>query len=132
MSEATVGVIDDDLTVRRALARMLTACGYNVEAYESPAAFLQHAAPDAFDCLLVDVRMPDMTGFDFREHLAARGYDLPVIFITGDDDTGAAAIASHAEGVSVLVKPFDEDALLAAIAGALGTRSSGTTGASKG
>ena len=111
---------------------MLTACGYGVEAYGSAAEFLQDAKPDALDCLLLDVRMPDMTGLDFREHLAARGYVLPIIFITGDDNTEVAAAASAAAGVSVLVKPFDEDSLLAAIAEALGNRSRGTTEASKG
>jgi FixJ family two-component response regulator len=73
--------------------------------------------------------MPDMTGFDFRERLAERGYDLPIIFITGDDDTGAAGVTAQGDEIRVLVKPFDEDSLLGAIDEALGrsSRRKGTT-----
>jgi FixJ family two-component response regulator len=127
MGDATVGVIDDDQAVRRGLVRMLTACGFLVEAYESATEFLQQATPDAVDCLLVDVRMPEMTGFEFREHLTQRGYDLPIIFITGDDDT-VASEASQRDGIRILVKPFDEDSLLAAIDDVLRDKAAGRHG----
>ena len=110
-----IGIIDDDRAVRRGLSRMLAAHGYAVEAYESAREFLQQEKLDVVDCLLVDVRMPDMTGFDLREQLASRGYTLPIVFITGDDDIVAAAATAGDPPLQVLVKPFDEDALLAAI-----------------
>lgn len=110
-----IGIIDDDRAVRRGLSRMLAAHGYAVEAYESAREFLQQEKLDVVDCLLVDVRMPDMTGFDLREQLASRGYTLPIVFITGDDDIVTAGATAGEPPIQVLVKPFDEDALLAAI-----------------
>ena len=115
MGDTTIGVIDDDRAVRRGLMRLLEAWGYRVAVYESADEFLQQGALDGIACLLVDVRMPEMTGFDFREQLRRRGYDPPIIFITGDDDT-LGAVHNGDQSMRVLVKPFDEDALLAALA----------------
>jgi two-component system response regulator FixJ len=114
MGDTTIGVIDDDRAVRRGLMRLLEAWGYQVAVYESAEEFLQQGPLDRMACLLVDIRMPDMTGFDFREHLRRRGYELPIVFITGDDDT-LGAMQNGDQSVRVLVKPFDEDALLAAL-----------------
>ena len=114
MGDTTIGVIDDDRAVRRGLMRLLEAWGYRVAVYESADEFLQQGPVDRMACLLVDVRMPEMTGFDFRDHLRRRGYDLPIIFITGDDDT-LSAMHNGDQAIRVLVKPFDEDALLAAL-----------------
>jgi FixJ family two-component response regulator len=115
MGDTTIGVVDDDRAVRRGLTRLLEALGYRVEVYESAGEFLQQSPLDAVHCLLVDVRMPGMTGFDFLEQLRRRGYDKPIIFITGDDDT-LGAMQNGESSMRVLVKPFDEDALLDALA----------------
>ena len=115
MGDTTIGVIDDDRAVRRGLMRLLEAWGYRVAVYESADEFLQQGALDGIACLLVDVRMPEMTGFDFREQLRRRGCDPPIIFITGDDDT-LGAVHNGDQSMRVLVKPFDEDALLDALA----------------
>ena len=110
----TIGVIDDDRAVRRGLMRLLEAWGYRVAVYESADEFLRQGSIDGVACLLVDIRMPDMTGFDFREQLRRRGHGVPIIFITGDDDT-LGTLQNGDQPVRVLVKPFDEDALLAAL-----------------
>jgi|SRR5215471_1537409 len=115
MDRTTIGVIDDDAAVRRGLERLLGACGYNVETYESAREFLDHAGMNTADCILLDVRMPGMTGFELHRRLTRDRYQLPTIFITAHAAPGAPGCAVP----RMLSKPFDEDALLDAIQGAL-------------
>ena len=75
----TIGLVDDDAAVRRGLTRLLAACGHRIETYGSASQFLQEAALDSFDCLLLVVRMPELTGFDLFERLARRGCTVPII-----------------------------------------------------
>jgi FixJ family two-component response regulator len=112
---ATVLVVDDDLSVRRSVARLLKAFGYRTETFASAREFLASARIDPPGCLLLDVRMPEMSGFDLFEHLKAAGHDLPVIFITGHGDIPMAVRAMKAGACDFLVKPFDERALLGAV-----------------
>ena len=115
MSVLTVCVIDDDLAVRRGLTRLLEACGHRVEVYGSPRAFLQDATLSNFDCILMDVRMPELTGFELYDVMTSAGCSVPIIFITGHADASMAGHAIRSGSINVLAKPFDEDALFAAI-----------------
>lgn len=111
----TIGLVDDDPAVRRGLTRLLAACGHCIETYGSASEFLQDAALDSFDCLLLDVRMPGLTGFDLFERLARRGCTVPIIFITGHGDAALGKYAVRRGSIAVLAKPIDEETLLAAI-----------------
>src|SRR3954463_15500080 len=80
-----VFVIDDDHSVRRGLARLLVAAGFRVETFESGPAFLKRSPPRGDPCLIVDVRMPGLSGPELRDALPARGSESPVIFITAHE-----------------------------------------------
>jgi FixJ family two-component response regulator len=118
-SQPTVFVVDDDLSVRRGLERLLRLAGYRVETFTSAREFLARVAPDGPSCLVLDVRMPEQNGFDLHEALAARGRPLPVIFITGHGDIPMAVRAMKAGAVDFLTKPFDVEALFHAVRQAL-------------
>jgi FixJ family two-component response regulator len=118
-SEVTVFVVDDDVSVRRGLERLLRATGHRVEGFASAREFLLRSERDVRGCLLLDVRMPEMTGLELRDALAALGHDIPIIFITGHGDIGMAVQAMKAGAVDFLTKPFDEEVLLDAVAQAL-------------
>jgi FixJ family two-component response regulator len=118
MERTTIGVVDDDAAVRRGLERLLGACGYHVETYESAREFLDHSGMNTVDCILLDVRMPGMSGVDLYRRLTHDRYQLPTIFISAH--TGSASVAGvTARTPRLLRKPFDEDALLTAIQDAL-------------
>jgi FixJ family two-component response regulator len=119
MDGTTIGLIDDDLAVRRGLTHLLEACGYRVDAYESGTEFLRRGALETIDCLLLDVRLRELTGFDVRDRLRRRGCTVPIIFITGHCDARIGENRVFREPTTILVKPFDEDVLLAAIHHAL-------------
>lgn len=110
-----VYVIDDDELVRRAIGRLLTTEGYRVVLCESAAAFLAIGAISRPTCLIVDVRMPGMTGLDLLEELNTTSRALPLVFITGHGDAGMAARATAAGAVALLLKPADHDELFEAV-----------------
>ncbi len=112
---ATVYVIDDDASVRRALERLLRVAGYRVAVFESATAFLSLRTVEHPLCLVVDVRMPGLTGFDLQDALKAEERDLPIVFVTGHADAGMAARALEAGAVALLGKPVDDGALLDAV-----------------
>jgi FixJ family two-component response regulator len=116
---ATVIVIDDDLSVRRSLGRLLAAAGYGVVACASAEEFLALRDVTRPTCLVTDVRMPGMTGLDLLDDIRARGSDLPVILSSGDADAAAAAHARASGAVRFLLKPFASEDLLAAVADAM-------------
>jgi FixJ family two-component response regulator len=111
-ADATVYVIDDDTSVRRALARLLNVAGYRVLTFESATAFLSLTVLERPLCLVVDVRMPGLTGFDLQDALKVEGRDCPIVFVTGHADAGMAARATAAGALALLAKPVDDDALL--------------------
>jgi FixJ family two-component response regulator len=119
VSAGTVFVVDDDASMRRGLERLLRSFGYAVEGYASATAFL--ARPPATDiaCLVLDLRMPGMDGLDLQGRLAARGDDLPVVFVSGHGDVQSSVRAMKAGALDFLTKPFDESVLRAAIERAL-------------
>jgi FixJ family two-component response regulator len=119
MAGETIGLIDDDRAVRRGLTRLLEACGYRVEAFESADAFVQAQPVTAIDCLLLDLRLPGTTGLGLYDRLAVHGCQIPIIFITGQADAVTTGGTDGRTPIAVLVKPFNEHALLAAINAAM-------------
>jgi FixJ family two-component response regulator len=107
-----VFVIDDDHSVSRGLARLLVAAGFRVETFESGPAFLERAPPSGEHCLIVDVRMPGMGGFELRDTLRAKGFDSPIVFITAH---GIEQFEKEIGREMVLSKPIEADVLVRAI-----------------
>src|SRR5947208_7524660 len=107
-----VFVIDDDHSVCRGLAHLLTASGFRVETFESGPAFLNRAPPKGEHCLAVDLRMPGMGGLELRNILRKSGRDSPVIFITAH---GVDEIEDDLKMETVLHKPIEGDVLVSAI-----------------
>ena len=118
-AQPIVLIIDDDLSVLRALARLIRASGYDIRTFSRPSAVLADQLPATNACMVVDVNLPEMNGAELCEALAARGHCLPVIFITGRTDAGTKALTQRVPAVAVLVKPFNDTVLLPAISRAL-------------
>jgi FixJ family two-component response regulator len=114
-----VAVVDDDVSVRRALARLLRAGGYCTETFEDAEAFLAHLASHSPACLILDVRMPGMSGLELYDHLSTERRAIPTIFITGHGDSTMAARAIEAGAAGFLLKPFEDEQLLEAVRGAV-------------
>ena len=114
-----LAVVDDDAAVRVALGRLLRIAGYDVVTFESGAELLELLDRRVPDCLLLDVHLPGLTGFEVQARLRARGIERPIVFITASDDAALAAKAREAGGVRLLRKPFSNEALLEAVAAAL-------------
>ncbi|MCE9612879.1 MAG: response regulator [Lentisphaerae bacterium] len=110
-----VAVVDDDSSFLRALERLLRAADYEPLCYASAEAFLQESPHPPMDCLILDIRLGVVTGFDLAHQLAAEGSSLPVIFITAHDEPAIQEQARQAGGVAYLHKPFSADALMEAI-----------------
>jgi len=118
-SEKTVFVVDDELSVRKSLTRLLRAAGYEVVAFASAREFLEHPADKTVGCLLLDVQMPELNGLDLQQALAEMDRSCPIVFITGHGDIPTSVRAMRAGAVDFLSKPFDETALFDAIGRAL-------------
>jgi FixJ family two-component response regulator len=114
-----VFVIDDDPSMRAALEDLISSVGLRVRLFASPEEFLQSSPPDVLGCLVLDVRLPGMSGLTFQRQLAAAGIALPVIFITGHGDISMSVRAMKAGAVEFLTKPFHEQELLDAIHSAI-------------
>jgi len=114
-----VCVVDDDNTIRRALTRLVYSLGFEVEAFASPRELLlrDRAKPPA--CLLLDVQLPGMSGFELYDRLIDAGHRPPVIFITGRPRPDTMSRAARVEAVACLEKPFDEGLLVSAIRAAI-------------
>jgi FixJ family two-component response regulator len=111
----TVYVVDDDGPLRRALERWLRSVGFAVETFASAEEFLAREPGVPPDCLLLDIRLGALSGFDLHDRLRAAGRAIPTIFITGHDDAGTRERARKAGAAGYVRKPFDDDALIAAI-----------------
>jgi len=110
-----VAVVDDDPGVLRALRRLLRSANFEVEAYSSGTEFLRAEGDLGLDCVVLDIHMPQTTGFDVQTQLVQRGSSVPVVIITGDDTPEGRARSLSLGAKSYLCKPIDEAALLAAI-----------------
>jgi two-component system response regulator FixJ len=118
-SEPTVFVVDDDQAMRNSLKWLIESIGMEVRTYGSADEFLRSYYPGRFGCLLLDVRMPGMSGLDLQAHLARGDSQLPVIIITGHGDVGMAVKAMKAGAVDFIEKPFHDEDLLSSIRDAL-------------
>jgi len=116
---AVVFVIDDDPSMRLALEDLVSTVGLEVRTFAAPQEFLQSRPPDAPGCLVLDVRLPGMSGLTFHKELAKEGLALPVIFITGHGDIPMSVRAMKAGAVEFLTKPFHDQDLLDAIHAAI-------------
>ncbi len=112
---ALVFVVDDDASVRKSLARLVKAAGYEAETFASVRDFLARRPFDGPCCLVLDVRMPGLTGLDLQEALRAAGQRLSIVFITGYRDVAVSVKAMKGGAVDFLTKPVDEGTLLGAI-----------------
>lgn len=119
MAPGKVLVVDDDASVRKGLHRLFRAAGYDVETLEGASAYLERVAERPPACLLLDIRMPGLSGLDLLRLVAGTPRDLPIVFISGHGDEDVRAQALDAGAVEVLYKPLDETTLLAAIDQAL-------------
>jgi RNA polymerase sigma factor (sigma-70 family) len=112
---ATVFLIDDDVSIRRGLKRLLRVAGYAVEEFGSAGEFLRREKSSAPGCAILDVRMPQMTGPELFDRMVEGGYSLPVIFLTGYGDVPTSVHAMKGGAVDFLLKPVDAESLLQAI-----------------
>jgi RNA polymerase sigma factor (sigma-70 family) len=118
-ADAVVIIIEDDASMREAIMTLIETVGLNGHMYASGQEFLQHSRPDGPSCLVLDVRLPGLSGLNLQRELAVRGMDIPIIFITGHGDIPMSVQAMKAGAVEFLTKPFRDQDLLDAIAQAL-------------
>jgi FixJ family two-component response regulator len=115
-----VAVVDDDISVRESLESLITSVGLEVRVSASAEEFLNSAHPRKEDCLVLDVRLPGMSGIELHRHLLARRYTVPAIFITAHaSDDRARSQAASDWTVAYLTKPFSENEFLGAVNAAL-------------
>ena len=110
-----VFLVDDDASVRKSLARLVKTAGYEAELFASVPDFLARAPYDGPCCLVLDVRMPGLTGLDLQEALRAKGQRLAIVFVTGYRDVPVSVKAMKAGAIDFLTKPVDAETLLGAI-----------------
>ena len=115
----TVYVVDDDDGMRRALDTLLSTVGYKTAVFSRPSEFLSQFKPEAHSCLVLDIRMPEMSGLEVQQQLNRRGSMLPVIFITGHGDVPMAVQAMKEGAFEFIQKPFRDQDLLDCINHAL-------------
>jgi two-component system, LuxR family, response regulator FixJ len=112
-------IVDDDKGVRASLAALLRTAVLEVETFGSGQEFLQAWTPECYGCVLIDVRMPGMSGLQLQTQLAERGITLPVIVITGHADVPMAVAAMRAGAVDFIEKPFNDAAIISSVQRAL-------------
>jgi FixJ family two-component response regulator len=113
--QPTVFVIDDDVSVREAIKGTLKSVGLRAETFESPQDFLRHTLPPGPSCLVLDVRLPGLSGLDFQQELTRTNIEIPIVFITGYGDIPMTVRAMKAGAVEFLTKPFRDQDLLDAV-----------------
>jgi len=118
-SDPIVFVIDDDAAVRESVKRLIASVGLRVETYGSTREFLSGKRPETPACLVLDVRLPDVSGLEFQRDLADANFPIPIIFITGHADVPMTVRAMKAGAVEFLTKPFRGQELLDAIQDAI-------------
>ena len=113
--DATVFVVDDDPLVRESIEQLIKSVGLNVHTFSSAQEFLDQDLPDTPSCLVLDIRMPSLSGLDLQDELVKRGLTTPVIFITGHGTVPMSVRAMKAGAMDFLQKPFEDQDLLDAI-----------------
>lgn len=120
-AEPTVFVVDDDTGVRDSLKWLFGTVGLRVETYESAQDFLERYPPGAAGCLLLDVRMPGMSGLQLQARMADSGIDMPIIFLTGHGDVQMAVRAMKEGAADFIEKPFSNQAVIDAVQEVMGS-----------
>lgn len=115
LQTSVISIVDDDQAIREAMESLLKSDGYGVELFVSVEEFLNVGPQHDITCLILDVRMPGMSGLELQSQLAASNSSIPIIFISAHSDESARARAIKAGAVDFLQKPFSGDALLNAI-----------------
>jgi RNA polymerase sigma factor (sigma-70 family) len=115
VSEPTIFIIDDDPSARRGLSRLVRAAGMNVESFASARDFLESGKFEGPGCIVLDVRMPEMTGPELQTELGKAAYSMPIVFLSAHADVETTAEAMKKGAVDFLTKPVDRDDLLGAI-----------------
>ena len=114
-AESMVFIIDDDPLYRESSERLVRSVGFSVQSFESASDFLGNRRPDVPSCLVLDVRLPGLSGLDLQQELAEAGVHIPIIFVTGYGDIPMSVQAMKAGAVEFLEKPFRDQVLLDAI-----------------
>jgi FixJ family two-component response regulator len=114
-----VFVVDDDVSVRESLDQLIRTSGWQAETYPTAEAFLARSPAPAPSCLVLDLSLPDLNGLDLQKRIGSDRKDMPIIFITGHGDIPISVRAMKAGAVEFLTKPFEDERLLGAIAGAI-------------
>ena len=118
-TDGVVFVVDDDASLRESLKNLIRSVGLRVEAFPSAQEFLQSKRPDVPGCMILDVRLPGLSGLDLQKRMAEADVEIPIIFITGHGDIPMTVQAMKAGAVEFLTKPFRDQDLLDAIQQAL-------------
>jgi FixJ family two-component response regulator len=113
--EPIVFVVDDDQSVREGIQSLLTSAGFSVDTFPTAKMFLNHPRPDRPACVILDVRMPGLSGLDLQRELTKTGVSIPIIFVTGHGNVRMTAQAMKAGAVEFLTKPFREQELIDAV-----------------
>jgi FixJ family two-component response regulator len=124
-----VAVVDDDLSVRRGMERLLRSGGYQVRTFASAVEFRASERVEPIACLVLDVRMPGASGLDLQETLRAEERDIPIVFISGHGDIAVVVRAMKGGAVDFLAKPFEDQELFEAIEQAIAKRGGGQAAA---
>lgn len=119
-SEKSVGLVDNDAGMLKALERLLTAHGYTVRAYASAETFLDNVMESELICIILDIHLEGISGIQFRRQVAASGWTVPVIFMTAFDNPITRQDAADAGCVAYLLKPFPAASLMEAVCNAAG------------
>ena len=112
LSDAAVLVVDDDALIRDSLKQLVKSVGLQAESFSSTQAFLDAELPDTPSCLVLDIRIPGLSGLDLQDELEKRGILIPIIFITGHGTVPMSVRAMKAGAVDFLQKPFEDQELL--------------------
>jgi FixJ family two-component response regulator len=118
-ADPVVFVVDDDASMLRAVSRLIRSAGRRVESFASPRDFLDRPPHDGPGCLVLDLKMPGLSGLEVQEALSSGARALPIVFVSGHGKIPAAVRAMKAGAVDFLTKPFEDDALLASVEAAI-------------
>jgi FixJ family two-component response regulator len=114
-----VYIVDDDTSVRNSLSSLLRSVEFSVETFSSSADFLKHDLVDAPSCMILDVRMPGLSGLDFQANLLEAGVEMPIVFLTGRGDIQMSVRAMKSGAIDFLTKPYREQDILDAVTTAI-------------
>jgi FixJ family two-component response regulator len=123
-----IAIVDDDASVRKALARLLSASSFDTETYGSARDFLKSLSAGLPDCLIVDLHMPELTGFDLQRHLQRSGIKIPTVVVTAFNEPGLRERCQSAGAAAFLLKPLDGSTLIGAINAATGRKRTAFSG----